>query len=261
MINTKNVIIFNNSNKTRIDKFLQFNYDFLSRNIIQKLIKNNNITVNNANVKCNYILRIKDVINIKPLYDNINTERNIVLNRNIKINIIYEDDDILIINKESGIVVHPANGNWDNTLLNGISYYLSNNNNNKPYLVHRIDKDTSGLIIIAKNIESANYISNQFYNKTVIRNYLGIILGNIYPEKGYVDGYIGKLNCKSNMFFSKKNINDKLKWSKTYYSVIRKCNIISLVQFNLITGRTHQIRLHMHYRNNPILGDTIYKKK
>ncbi len=266
MLNNNIIVVDYNNCSIRLDRYLFKYLNKYSRNFIQQLIINKKILVNNKYVKSSYIVKNNDSIQLNINCNVINDNK--IYSSNIPINIVYEDEDIIIVDKKAGMVIHPGNGNWNHTLLNAVMHHLSINtmdinyhntyniNDNKICLIHRLDKYTSGLVILAKNIRSANILSNQFYNRSIIRNYIALVIGDISIDKGYITGYMGKYNHK--MILYKSNINNKLKWSKTHFSVKKRFGFVTLLQCKLLTGRTHQIRVHMEYINNPILGDQLY---
>uniref|UniRef100_UPI0032B284E5 RluA family pseudouridine synthase n=1 Tax=Candidatus Karelsulcia muelleri TaxID=336810 RepID=UPI0032B284E5 len=251
-------MIVNNQEKLiRIDKFLFYKFSNINRNIIQKLIKTGNISVNKILIKKNFLIKKNDRIDIlffsrkkKIIYDH------------LKLNIIYEDEYILIINKQSGLVVHPGNGNESNTLINGLYFYLNKNKMNHfykkfPNLVHRIDKETSGLILVAKDKNIKKKISKQFICNKIKRNYITLVWGNIKKNKGTIICNIGrfvKKNIYMNFFPNGKNG----KFSITHYKVLERFKYVTLLKCTLETGRTHQIRVHLKYIGHPIFNDKNY---
>ncbi|WGH28217.1 MAG: RluA family pseudouridine synthase [Candidatus Shikimatogenerans bostrichidophilus] len=194
----------------------------------------------------------------------IKKKNKIYKNKNIKINIKYEDKDIIIINKKPGLIVHPGCGNYKNTLVNWLKYYNYKNNNNLNYneykygLLHRLDKDTSGLLIIAKNIKSYNNIKNQFINRTIKKKYLAIVNGIPKKNNYIIKNYIGR-NLKNRLKMQIFNNKKYGKLSITKLKIIKKFNNFSIIKCYLITGRTHQIRVHLQYIGNPVLNDLVYK--
>lgn len=238
--------------KLRIDKFLQLKTDY-SRSLIQKMIDSEYILVNNKKVKANYIIKEKDVIIIKEGFikeTNIRPE-------DIKLDIVYEDDDLIVINKESGMVVHPGNGNSSSTLVNALMYHtsLSEIDDERPGIVHRIDKDTSGLMLAAKNDKTHELLTDMFKNKEVNREYIALVIGEIKEDSGTIDAPIGRdpLDRKK---MTVTNINSKI--AKTHFKVLKRYKGYTLLNLKLDTGRTHQIRVHLKYINYPIYNDPVY---
>ncbi len=236
----------------RIDKYLM-NKLKISRSKIQKLIENNNILVNDNTIKNSYIVRIDDEIKINDIIN-----ENIELKaEKMDLDICYEDDDLVVINKQSGVVVHPAPGNPSNTLVNGLLYYCGNLSNNgfRPGIVHRIDKDTSGLLMVAKNDDTHIKLSEMFCQKHVTRKYVALVHGVIKHERGTIDAPIGRdVNNRKKMAVT--DINSKS--AITHFMVLERFNNSTLIECTLETGRTHQIRVHMNYINHPIVNDPIY---
>lgn len=249
------------SNETagqRIDKWLSENIEDLSRSSVQKLLKENNILINSQAVSKNYKLRSDDIIDINipepELLD--------VAPQNIPVDIVYEDDDLLVVNKPKGMVVHPAAGNPDGTLVNALLYHCkgrlsSINGVIRPGIVHRIDKNTSGLLIVAKTDKAHTHLAEQIKNHSFTREYMGIVCGRMSDDEGIVDAPIGrhKINRKK-MAVTETNSKNAV----THYKVLEVFDKYSLLKFVLETGRTHQIRVHMSYIGHPILGDDVYGK-
>ena len=254
------IIIVDSDDKTniRIDILLSQKLD-LSRTYVSRLIDEGYVFVNDSeldkpsyktklNDKIEVLDREEEVLNVKP--------------ENIPLDIMYEDDDILIINKERGMVVHPSNGHLNSTLVNALMYHCKDklssiNGVIRPGIVHRIDKDTSGLLCVCKNDFSHNAISNQFFLHTNIRKYKAIVKGNISDDEGVVDKPIGR-DKKNRMRMS---IVENGKSAKTYYKVLKRYNNFTYIECELFTGRTHQIRVHMKYLGHPLLGDLVYGNK
>ena len=249
------------SNETagqRIDKWLSENIEDLSRSSVQRLLKENNILINSHAVSKNYKLRSDDIIDVNipepELLD--------VAPQNIPVDIVYEDDDLLVVNKPKGMVVHPAAGNSDGTLVNALLYHCkgrlsSINGVIRPGIVHRIDKNTSGLLIVAKTDKAHTHLAEQIKNHSFTREYMGIVCGRMSDDEGIVDAPIGrhKINRKK-MAVTETNSKNAV----THYKVLETFDEYSLLRFILETGRTHQIRVHMSYIGHPILGDDVYGK-
>ncbi len=243
----------------RIDKYLMNFIENATRNKIQAAAKNGSIYVNDVPVKSNYKVKPFDVIRVlfeHPPYENLLTPENISLN------IVYEDNDLLVVNKEAGMVVHPGHGNYSGTLINALIYHfdnLPNNSSNRPGLVHRIDKDTSGLLVIAKNEETMTHLAKQFFDKTSEREYVAIVWGNMEEDEGTIEGNIGrhpKNRLQNTVFYG--DDEDKGKPAVTHYKVLERLGYVTLVSCKLETGRTHQIRVHMKHIGHTLFNDERY---
>ena len=249
----------------RMDSFLSRKTDF-TRSRIQQLIKNGDITVNGKNAKNNK--KIKSSYKIEE-NDRIEifipkTEQAEIIPENIKIDIIYEDEDIAVINKNAGLVVHPAQGHYSGTLVNAILYHIKDlsgiNGEIRPGIVHRLDKDTSGLIVIAKNDKAHINLGKMFQEKKIKKTYLAILKGKLTKEKGRIVTQIGRdTDDRKKMTVIKGN--DRGKEAITNYNVICSNELFTLVKVYIETGRTHQIRVHMKHMGYPILGDMVYGRK
>ena len=241
----------------RIDKFLMNRIENATRNKIQKAAKSGYIFSNENPVKQNY--KVKPGDNIKVMFHHPPYE-NLIVGEKIDIDIIYEDNDILVVNKPPNQVVHPGHGNYSGTLLNGLIYHNENlpqNRDGRPGLVHRIDKDTSGLLVVAKSDIALTKLSEQFFHKTIDRKYLAIVWGTPLPEQGTIDKYLSR-DKKNRMIMSVPVDEDIGKRAITHYKVVEKLGYVSLVECELETGRTHQIRAHMKHIGNPIFNDQRY---
>ena len=243
----------------RIDKYLMNFIENATRTKIQAAAKNGSINVNGFAVKSNY--KVKPLDNIKVLFE-YPPHENLLVAENIDLDVVYEDDDLVVVNKPAGMVVHPGHGNYSGTLINALIYHFENlpkNSSNRPGLVHRLDKDTSGLLVIAKNDESMVHLSNQFAQKTSKREYNALVWGNVKDDCGKIDNYIGR-NPKNRL----QNIvldDDKIEYGKraiTNYEVLSRLNYVTLVKCFLETGRTHQIRVHMKYIGHTLFNDERY---
>ena len=244
-----------NEDNIRIDKYLSENTEY-SRSTIQKMIVNGNITVNNKPTKSSYKLELNDIITI----DNNFKEETDILPENIKLDIVYEDDDLMIINKPSGLVVHPGAGNYDNTLVNGLLNYtnnLSSVDDVRPGIVHRLDKDTSGLMVVAKNNKCHELLSEMFKNHEVKRTYYALVCGVVPYNKGTVDVPLKKDETK----FDRVCASEDGKKAITHFTVLKRYNDYTLLSLNLETGRTHQIRVHMAYMGYPVYNDPVYNNR
>ncbi|MBR3661315.1 MAG: RluA family pseudouridine synthase [Bacilli bacterium] len=243
-----------NENNIRIDKYLSNETEY-SRNKIQKLIENEKILVNGEIVSNNYKVNIGDVIKIleMPIEPMENLQPS-----NIFIDVIYEDDDLLVINKKSGMVVHPAPGNYTDTLVNAlIGKYNLSNNGFRPGIVHRLDKDTSGLMLVAKNDFTHEKLANMISEKIVERYYLAAVVGTFNHETGTIDAPIGR-DSKNREKMTVTSLNSKK--AITHFKVLEEFSNCTLIECKLETGRTHQIRVHMKYINHPVINDIIYGK-
>ena len=246
------MIIVENDSKERIDVFLSDELN-ISRSKIQKLIKEEKILVNNKPISNSYQVRINDQIEVN---DDLDYEIN-VEPEDIPINIVYEDDDLLIINKETGMVVHPAPGHYNSTLVNALLYKYKNLAGDKfrPGIVHRLDKDTSGLMLVAKNEYTLEKLSEMISKKEVERHYLAIVDGIIKNDTGTIDAPIGRdENNRQKMAVTDKNSKEAI----TYFKVVDRFKNNTLIECKLETGRTHQIRVHMAYIGFPITNDPLY---
>ena len=243
----------------RIDKFISDRMPDYSRSFIQKLIKENDLTVNNNEIKSNYKLKAGDEINIvipEP------KELDIVA-EDIPLDIVYEDKDVILVNKPQGMVVHPAPGHYTGTLVNAIMYHCKDdlsgiNGVMRPGIVHRIDKDTSGVLIICKNDKAHESIAKQLKDHTITRKYNAIVYNNLKEDEGKINAPIGRhpVNRKQ---MAVNPINGKE--AITHYKVLERINQYTYVELQLETGRTHQIRVHMTSINHPLLGDPVYGPK
>ena len=244
-----------NEQGCRLDAYIAAN-SVLSRSNIQKLIKENKILVNGQSSSSSYKTKLNDLIDIE--YEEfVLTD---LKPADIDIDIVYEDDDIIVINKQKGLVVHPAPGNYDNTLVNALLFKckdLSNVNGLlRPGIVHRIDKDTSGLLVVAKNNEAHNFLSEQLKDKTCFRKYYALVKGTIENNEGEINAPIGR-NTKDRqvMCVTDKNSKEAI----TEFKVLKRLSDCTLLDVNLLTGRTHQIRVHMAFIKHPVLNDVKYK--
>ena len=249
----------NGQTPLRIDKYLMNFVENATRTKIQAAAKNGSIEVNGNVVKSNYRVKPLDEIKVKFEYP---PHENLLVAENIVLDIFYEDDDLVVINKPAGMVVHPGHGNYSGTLINGLIYHFENlpkNSSNRPGLVHRLDKDTSGLLVVAKNDNSMVHLSNQFANKTSKREYIAMVWGNVKDDGGKIDNYIGRnpKNRLQNIVLDEDSIVGG-KRAITNYEVISRMNYVSLVKCTLETGRTHQIRVHMKHIGHTLFNDERY---
>ena len=245
-----------NEKEIRIDKYLSEQTEY-SRELITKMIKEKYILVNEKTIKPSYKIKIDDVISIDESYK---VEQDITPVE-IPLNIVYEDKDIMVINKPSGLVVHPGNGNKENTLVNGLKYYTTElsdvGGEERVGIVHRLDKDTSGLMLVAKSNKAHEILAEDFKNKRVHREYEALLIGNFPSETAYIDAPIGR--SKDN--FNKMEVRSDGKSARTNLKVIKRYKDYTLVKLVLETGRTHQIRVHMCYIGYPVFNDPVYVNK
>lgn len=249
--------IISEESGTRIDKYI--NIDGISRAMVQNLIEEGKITVNGNTVKNNYKLKLND--NIEVIIDD--PKEADITPEDIPLDIVYEDDQLLVVNKPQGMVVHPAPGNYTGTLVNALMHHCKGNLSGingvmRPGIVHRIDKDTSGLLLVAKTDEAHASLSEQIQNKTVKREYICVTEGLVKPKKGIIDAPIGRHHLnRLKMAVTPTNS----KHAVTHFEVLEYFTNSSLVKCVLETGRTHQIRVHMQYIGHPVMGDPLYLKK
>jgi len=243
----------------RIDKYLMNFVENATRTKIQAAAKLGSIQVNGTVVKSNYKVKPGDKIKVLFEYP---PHENLLLAENIDLDIAYEDDELVVVNKPAGMVVHPGHGNYSGTLINALIYHfenLPNNSSNRPGLVHRIDKETSGLLVIAKTEKAMIDLSEQFAKKTSTREYIALVWGNVKEDSGTIDEYIGRnpKNRLQNIVFSGDDI-EKGKPAITHYKVLNRYGYVTLVGCTLETGRTHQIRVHMKHIGHTIFNDSRY---
>ena len=241
----------------RIDKYLMQVVENATRNKIQQAASLGNILVNEEAVKSNYKVKPFDVIRVlmtHPLFEYL------LEPENIPIDVVYEDDQLLVVNKEAGMVVHPGHGNYSGTLVNALAYHFENlpmNSSERPGLVHRIDKNTTGLLVVAKTDLAMAYLTKQFANKTSEREYVALVWGNVENEEGSVGGYIGR-HVKDRMQMAVFDDETKGKPAVTHYKVLERLGYVTLLSCRLETGRTHQIRAHMKHIGHTLFNDERY---
>ncbi len=253
------IIIDNGQEALRIDKFLMDRIANVTRNRLQNAIDSEFIRVNDKPVKANYKVRPADVITIMMPEP---PREDLVLPENIPLNIVYEDDSLLIVNKEAGMVVHPAHSNWSGTLVNALAYHLQNlptsqNGTGRPGLVHRIDKDTSGLLVIAKTETAMSHLGKQFYDHSIERTYYALVWGEVKEDVGRIENYLGR-SMKDRRIVEVYEDETQGKKAITHYEVLKRMRYVTLIKCNLETGRTHQIRAHMKHIGHPLFNDAMY---
>ncbi len=243
----------------RVDKFLMNFVENATRNKIQQAAKSGNVYVNDITVKSNHKVKPNDIVRVlfaHPPYENL------LIPENIPLDIVYEDDSLLVVNKPAGMVVHPGHGNYSGTLINALIYHfdnLPNNSSDRPGLVHRIDKDTSGLLVIAKTETAMTHLAKQFFDKTSEREYIAIVWGNVEEDEGTIEANIGrhpKNRLQNTVFIGDES--EKGKPAITHYKVIERLGYVTLISCKLETGRTHQIRVHMKYIGHTLFNDERY---
>jgi 23S rRNA pseudouridine1911/1915/1917 synthase len=243
----------------RIDKYLANRINNVSRSKIQAAAEAGNILVNNVQVKSNYTVKPHDEIRIVMEYPRRELK---IIPEEIPLDIVFEDQHLIVINKPAGLVVHPGHGNYTGTLVNALAWYLKDlplfkSEDPRPGLVHRIDKDTSGLLVVAKSEQAKVRLALQFYEKTTERKYQALVWGIPKEEEGTITGNIGR-SLKNRQVFTVFPEGDFGKHAVTHYTVLRGIGYVSLVECRLETGRTHQIRVHMKYINHPLFNDSNY---
>lgn len=241
----------------RIDKFLMGRLENVTRNRIQIATHAGNILVNGQEVKPNYRVKPNDVITIVLAHPPREFE---LVPENIPFNIVYEDDDVLVINKEAGMVVHPGYANFTGTLMNALLYYFKENNYSQetyPLLVHRIDKDTSGILLVAKNENAQSRLARAFFEHSIDRQYAALVWGDFDHEEGTIEGHIGR-SAKDRRVMSVFPEGEHGRPAITHYKVLKRFGYVTLVECRLETGRTHQIRAHMRYIGHPLFNDEKY---
>ncbi|MBI3138526.1 MAG: RluA family pseudouridine synthase [Sphingobacteriales bacterium] len=245
----------------RIDKFLANRIEGATRNKLQQAMNHGMVLVNGVPVKPNYKVKPQDHI---VIYSDLSPDETDVVPEKMDLNIVYEDADLMVINKPAGMVVHPGSGNYSGTLLNGVSYYLQQQNPNLTEdilprfgLVHRIDKNTSGLLVLAKTDKAMRVLAKQFFDHSVKRKYLALVWGDLEKDSGTIIAHVGR-HLRFRKLFEAYPEGDHGKDAITHYNVIERFGYVTLVQCVLETGRTHQIRVHMKYIGHPLFSDDFY---
>ncbi|MBN2173399.1 MAG: RluA family pseudouridine synthase [Bacteroidales bacterium] len=243
----------------RVDKFLMSRIENASRNKIQQAAAAGNIFVNGLPVKPSYKIKPQDVITVMLTFP---VHEFKLIPEDIDLDIVYEDNDLIIVNKKPGMVVHPAYGNYSGTLVNAVLFHMQNGNEVRksgqgPLLVHRIDKDTSGLLVVAKNEEAQMSLGKQFFDHSIKRRYVALVWGDVKLESGTISGNIGRSPNNRKVFMV---YNDELrgKYAVTHYRVIERFGYVTLVECELETGRTHQIRVHLKHIGHTLFNDETY---
>ena len=242
----------------RVDLFLLNFIEFATRNKIQQSIKMGSVLVNDRSIKSNYKVKPGDIVTVVYDYPK---EENELIPQNIPINIIYEDDFFLIVNKQPGMVVHPGFGNKDGTLVNALKFHFDNlpniGDDERPGLVHRIDKNTSGILVVAKTDVAMNNLTMQFTERTIKRKYIALVWGDLKDDQGTITGNIGRSlkNRKVMSVFADESFG---KHAVTHYKVLKRYGYTTLIECKLETGRTHQIRVHFKHLGHPIFNDIDY---
>lgn len=252
---TDTYIIDSEDVNTRIDTFLANIYSDVSRSFVQKQIKNGNVLLNGNTVKSSVILKAEDVVTI--LFES-QTDY-IIEPENIPVEIKYEDDSMLVVNKPSGMLTHPTSTEMSGTLVNAMLYYTKGklsdcNGANRPGIVHRLDRNTSGLLMIAKTNDAYEFLKTQMQQRTVEKKYYALVCGNLEPDECTINKNIGRHKTKP----EKMTVDDSGKLSITHYRVLERFGTHTFIEINLETGRTHQIRVHMSYIGHPLVNDTLY---
>lgn len=242
----------------RVDKFLMNLIENATRSKIQKAAENGNIFVNDVAVKSNHKVKADDTVRVlmeQPPFENV------IIPENIPLDIVYEDNDLLVVNKPAGLVVHPGHGNYTGTLVNALAYHFENlplNSSERPGLVHRIDKDTTGLLVIAKTEQAMTHLQQQFADKTTEREYIALVWGNVDEDEGTIESYIGRHVKDRMQMTSFEDDSTGAKHAVTHYKVIERFGYITMVSCRLETGRTHQIRVHLKSIGHTLFNDERY---
>ncbi|MBD3223530.1 MAG: RluA family pseudouridine synthase [Caldithrix sp.] len=250
----KNITVSVEAENQRLDQFLNARFSGYSRSYFNKLIKNKNVLVDNSSVKSGYRLKTGQSVSIEFPIERLNLQP-----ADIPLDIIYEDDDVLVINKPAGMIVHPGRGTNTNTLVHALLHHTkqlaqSDGDMERPGIVHRLDKNTSGLLVVAKNNYALRQLRRQFEQKTIHRIYQALVWGNFEQDGGTIEGNISRSKREP----TKMTVGQKGRQAITHYKVIRDYTYCSLLQIKLETGRTHQIRVHLKHIHHPVVGDGDY---
>jgi 23S rRNA pseudouridine1911/1915/1917 synthase len=241
----------------RVDKFLMNFIENATRNKIQQAAKAGNILVNDQPAKSNHKVKPKDVVRVVLTHP---PHENLLVAEDIPLDIVYEDKEVIVLNKPAGMVVHPGHGNYSGTLVNGLIHHIENlptNSNERPGLVHRIDKDTSGLLVVAKTEYAMAHLSKQFFDRTTERLYYALVWGNIQEDSGTIEGHIGR-SFKNRLQMDVFPDGTYGKPAITHFKVLERLTYVTLVQCKLETGRTHQIRAHFKHLGHTLFNDERY---
>ena len=254
------VVVDPGQEPVRVDKFLFNKIQNVSRNKVQQAAKAGNILVNDKEVKSSYKVKSGDIVSVVMSYP----PREVEINpEDIPLDIVYEDDDVIVVNKQAGLVVHPGHGNYTGTLLNGLAYYfeqtgqLKKVENGFGYLVHRIDKDTSGLLLVTKNEMAQTMLAKQFFDHSVERSYVALVWGDMEMDEGVIEGHIGR-SLKDRRVMTVFPDGEYGKAAVSHYKVLQRFGYLTMVECKLETGRTHQIRAHFKYIGHPLFNDARY---
>ena len=252
------VIVDRGQNPLRIDKFLIDRLPQISRNRLQNAAHAECLLVNNKPVKPNYKVKPEDTITLLMPHQKRELE---IIPENIPLNIVYEDDEVAVINKPAGMVVHPGYGNYTGTMVNALTYHFDNlpqkSEYERPGIVHRIDKNTSGLLVVAKTEWAMSHLAKQFFDRTTKRAYWALVWGDLNEDEGVIEGNIGR-NLKNRKVMDVFPDGDFGKYALTTYKVLQRLDYVTLVECRLKTGRTHQIRAHFKFIGHPLFGDFEY---
>jgi 23S rRNA pseudouridine1911/1915/1917 synthase len=253
------IVVDKGQSLLRIDKFLTARIENASRTRVQCAAEAGNIIVNGKSVKSNYRIKPSDIISVVLPHPPREIE---LIPQDIPIDIIYEDDDVMVVNKQAGMVVHPGYGNYTGTLVNAVAWKLKDNplfttGELRPGLVHRIDKDTSGILVIGKTEIAMNKLAAQFFNRTIDRKYIAVIWGDLKEDEGTITGNIGRNPRDRKQMYVFADGSDG-KHAVTHYKIIERLGYVNLVECKLETGRTHQIRVHFKHIGHPLFNDELY---
>lgn len=255
------IIIDRGQDPLRIDKFLMQRIEGATRNKLQQAISLGMVLVNGKEVKSNYKIKPLDAVIV---YSDMSPEQTDVVPEKMELNIVFEDDSLMLINKPAGMVVHPGSGNYTGTLLNGVSYYLQQKNSGisedvlpRFGLVHRIDKNTSGLLVLAKTDIAMRHLAKQFFDHSISRKYMALVWGDVQQDSGTIIAHVGR-HLRFRKLFEAYPEGDHGKEAITHYKVLERFGYVTLVQCILETGRTHQIRVHMKHIGHPLFNDDFY---